>query len=60
MGSTQLVLHDLINLKVGDVIRLDNKITEDICMVIEEKAKYYGKPGAVGKKLAFQVSSVVM
>lgn len=60
MGSTQLVLHDLINLKVGDVIRLDNKITEDICMVIEEKAKYYGKPGAVGKKLAFQVSSVVL
>ncbi|MBW7899366.1 Flagellar motor switch protein FliM [Candidatus Brocadiaceae bacterium B188] len=60
MGSTQLVLQDLINLKVGDVIRLDNKITEDICMVIEEKAKYYGKPGAVGKKLAFQVSSVVL
>lgn len=59
LGSTQLILNDLINLRIGDVLRLDNKITEDVCMVIEEKVKYYGKPGAIGKKLAFQVSSAV-
>lgn len=60
LGTTQLILNELLNLKAGDVIRLDNKITEDIHMEIEEKIKYYGKPGVVGKKLALQVSSVVV
>lgn len=60
LGSTQIVLNELINLKAGDVLRLDNKITDDICMVIEEKTKYYGKPGVIGNKLAFQVSSSIM
>lgn len=58
LGTTQLMFNELINLKVGDVIKLDNKITEDIRLEIEEKTKYYGKPGVTGKKLAFQVSSV--
>ena len=60
LGSTQVVLNELINLKAGDVLRLDNKITEDVGMVIEEKTKYYGKPGVIRNKLAFQVSSSVM
>ncbi|MBE7444459.1 MAG: FliM/FliN family flagellar motor switch protein [Planctomycetia bacterium] len=60
LGTTQLILNELINLKVGDVIRLDNKINDDIPMEIDEKIKYYGKPGVIGKKLALQVSSVVI
>ncbi|MFN3531399.1 MAG: flagellar motor switch protein FliM [Candidatus Brocadia sp.] len=58
LGTTQLMFHELINLKVGDVVKLDNKITEDIRLEIDEKTKYYGKPGVIGKKMAFQVSSV--
>ena len=49
-------LNELMNLKVGDVVKLDNKITEDLCLRIEGKAKHYGKPGVVGKKMAFQMS----
>lgn len=55
-GATQLSLNELMDLKVGDVIKLDNKITEDLCLRIEGKAKHYGKPGVVGKKMAFQMS----
>lgn len=55
-GATQLSLNELINLKVGDVVKLDNKITEDLCLKIAGKAKHYGKPGVVGKKMAFQMS----
>ncbi|MBM2833225.1 MAG: FliMN protein [Candidatus Brocadiaceae bacterium] len=55
-GATQLSLNELMNLKVGDVVKLDNKITEDLCLRIEGKAKHYGKPGMVGKKMAFQMS----
>jgi flagellar motor switch protein FliM len=59
LGTTQLTLNELINLKIGDVVKLDNKITEDIRMEIEGKTKYYGKPGTIGMKMALQVSSVL-
>ncbi|MBI2471690.1 MAG: FliM/FliN family flagellar motor switch protein [Planctomycetes bacterium] len=55
-GSTQLSLNELMNLRAGDVVKLDNKITEDLCLTIAGKTKHYGKPGVVGKKVAFQVS----
>ena len=55
-GATHLSLNELMNLKVGDVVKLDNKITEDLCLRIEGKAKHYGKPGVVGKRMAFQMS----
>jgi len=58
LGKTHLTLNEIINLKRGDVVRLDNKITEDMPLEIEEKTKCYGKPGVVGKKLALQVTSV--
>ena len=56
LGATQLSLNELMNLKMGDVVKLDNKITEDLCFKIAGKAKHYGKPCVVGKKMAFQVS----
>ncbi len=59
LGTTQLMFHELINLKIGDVVKLDNKITEDVRMEIEEKTKCYGKPGTIGRKMAIQVSSVL-
>lgn len=59
LGTAYLSLGELLNLKVGDVISLDNKITGDICIEIEGRTKCYGKPGIFGKKLALQVSSVV-
>lgn len=55
-GATQLSLNELVKLKTGDVVMLDNKITEDLCLMIDGKARHYGKPGVVGKKMAFQMS----
>ncbi len=55
-GATQLSLNELLKLKTGDVVMLDNKITEDLCLMIDGKARHYGKPGVVGKKMAFQMS----
>lgn len=57
LGTTQLMFHELINLKGGDVIKLDNKITDAVCLEIGGKTKYLGKPGIIGKKMAFQVTS---
>jgi flagellar motor switch protein FliM len=58
LGTTNLSLNELINLKEGDVVRLDNKVNAFLGLEIGEKVKAYGKPGVVSKKLAFQVSSI--
>jgi len=58
LGTTQLLFNDLVNLKPGDVIKMDNKITQEITMEIEDKPKFYGFPGVVGKNMAFKVSAV--
>ena len=59
LGETQLSLNELINLRVGDVVKLDNKITEDLCLRIAGKAKHYGKPGVVGKRWHFRCHELV-
>ncbi|MEK7732636.1 MAG: FliM/FliN family flagellar motor switch protein, partial [Planctomycetota bacterium] len=59
LGTTNLSLNELINLKEGDVVRLDNKVNDLLKLEIEEKVKSYGKPGMVRKNLAFQVSSMI-
>ncbi|MBF8275615.1 MAG: FliMN protein [Candidatus Brocadiaceae bacterium] len=59
LGTTNLSLNELINLKEGDVVRLDNKVNDLLKLEIEEKVKSYGKPGMVSKNLAFQVSSMI-
>ena len=60
LGTTQVSLSEILDLKIGDVIRLDNKVSDDINMEIEEKTKFCGKPGVIGKKVALQVSNVVV
>ncbi len=48
---------DLINLKEGDVMRLDSKITDDLKITVEGKNKFYGKLGLLGSKKAMQITS---
>jgi len=59
LGTTNLSLNELINLKEGDVVRLDNKVSDFLRLEIEEKVKSFGKSGIVSRKLAFQVSSMI-
>ena len=58
LGTTQLSFNDLIKLKVGDVISLDNKITDHLSLEIDEMPKFFGTPGVSGKKLAIKITSV--
>lgn len=58
LGTTQLSFNELINLRVGDVISLDNKITDHLSLEIDEMPKFFGTPGVSGKKLAIKITSV--
>lgn len=57
IGSMDLTVRDVLNLRIGDVIRLYNVRTGDpMVLKIGDRKKFLCRPGLVGKKLAVQVT----
>jgi len=59
LGTTEVTLGELLELKVGDVIQLDNRIHDELKVRVGPRVKYRGRPGRVGKHLAVQLTSLV-
>jgi len=54
-GSTDITLKDFIDLKVGDVIKLDNSISDNLIICVNGEKKFYGRPGMKKNNLAVKV-----
>jgi flagellar motor switch protein FliM len=59
LGGTELSLHDVLNIQIGDVIVLDDKADEDIIMKVENKTWFKGKWGAKRKRNAIKINEVL-
>jgi flagellar motor switch protein FliM len=59
LDETNVTVDDLINLKEGDVMRLNSKITDDLGIRVEGISKFNGKLGLLGSKKAIQITSSV-
>ncbi len=55
LGSAQITIRDFVNLKVGDVIQLDQRVSQPLDVYVRGVKKYLARPGIVGKKTGFQV-----
>ncbi len=56
IGSMNLMVKDVLALRVGDVVRLSNTRTSDpMVLKIGNREKFLCRPGVVGTKLAVQV-----
>ncbi len=56
IGSINLPIKDVLNLRAGDVVRLSNvRVGEALTLSVGNKKKFYCQPGVVGKKMAVQV-----
>lgn len=58
IGSTQIKVKDLINLQSGDVIMLDDLVTDEVCINVGTQLRFFGKPGAYKNKVAVQITKV--
>lgn len=56
LGETSLTVKDLVDLRKGDVIRLDMPLDRDLTVLVGGKAAFYAHPGSVGRRLAVQVT----
>ncbi len=59
LGKSMVSVSDFMNLQVGDVIRLDSKVDNEMDVYVGNIKKFAALPGAQGKNFAVQVTSVL-
>ncbi len=58
LGKTNLNVRQFLGLKAGDVLKLDQRVENDLTMLVGKVPKFLGKPAQQGKKLVFAVSDL--
>lgn len=55
LGKSTITVRELLELKVGDIIKLKNKITDEVIVSVAGKKKFAGRPGSVDSKKAVKI-----
>lgn len=59
LGDTHLSVNDFLRLSIGDIIKLDNKCSEPVKVLVENEEYYYAKPGTIGKNMGVTVMDII-
>lgn len=59
LGNSAISVNDFIHLQVGDIIRLDSKVDNDLSIYVGPIKKFTALPGAMDDSYAVQVTSVI-
>jgi flagellar motor switch protein FliM len=59
LGSTTITVGELMELSIGDVIRLDNPVKQDLLMCVNGRPKFYCRPGTLKDNLAVTITNNV-
>ncbi|MGF7057158.1 flagellar motor switch protein FliM [Brassicibacter mesophilus] len=58
LSSTEITVKELVDLQVGDVIKLNNKLDDEVRMNVGSSLKFYGVPGSNKNKVAVKITRV--
>lgn len=59
LGRSSISVDDFINLQIGDIIRLDRKVEEDLSIYVGNIRKFTALPGSAGDNYAVRITSVI-
>ena len=59
LSDATLSISDIVNLQVGDVVQLDNKVNDKVIVYVEHIPKLYGILGVKENKYAIKVTDVL-
>lgn len=59
LGKTSISITDFVNLQVGDIIRLDTEVEQDLTVYVGNIKKFTALPGTSREKNAVRVTSVI-
>jgi len=57
LANLELSVQEFLNVKIGDVIKLEKKVDAPVTVLVEGKPKYLARPGNVGKKRGFEITA---
>ena len=60
LGRTEISLGEVLNLRAGDVLRLDTPITQDSIVFVGSRPKFLGRLGLSGKRRAIQLTENIV
>jgi flagellar motor switch protein FliM len=55
-GSSSITMNELLDLQVGDIVKLNTKISEDSTVKIEDKTIFHGRVGVSNNKKAIKIT----
>jgi flagellar motor switch protein FliM len=55
-GSCNITLSDFLDIKEGDIIKLDNKTSEDLVVKINNEKKFFARPGTVKNNVCIKIT----
>lgn len=59
LGSASIKMKDIVDLKIGDIVKLETNVNDPILVLAEGKPMFYAKLGTKGKKKAVKVVSIL-
>lgn len=59
LGKSSISVSDFTNLQIGDVIRLDTKVEDELSIYVGNIRKFTALPGSTDKKYAVRITSVI-
>ncbi|HZD58990.1 MAG TPA: flagellar motor switch protein FliM [Anaerolineae bacterium] len=58
LGRAKISIKRLLQLKPGDVIRLDTPADSDIRVLVNGRVKFYARPGVMGERVAVKTTGI--
>jgi flagellar motor switch protein FliM len=59
LGDVDISVHDLVDLKVGDVLRLNNHVSDDLVVKVNGIPKFLSRPGTKGNRIAINIMDII-
>jgi flagellar motor switch protein FliM len=58
LGHSTVSIRELVNIKPGDVLKIDKNVSQDVEVIIGDKMKFHGKPGLSGNQVAVKLTHI--
>lgn len=55
-GSCDITLTEFLDIKEGDIIKLDNKLNEDLVVMVNEEKKFFARPGTMKNNVCIKIT----